>query len=259
MAIGFDQMKALALQNVSKSFGGIDAINKVNLTVTEGESRALIGPNGAGKSTLFNLATGEISLDRGRILLFGRDLTHAPVQTRIASQLGRTYQVSNLFTQLTVEENLFLASWKTRSKRTSPLATLFRSWQRFENQRRHIAQIASRVGLEDQFHVPVEELSHGEHRQLEIGITLAHDPRILLLDEPMAGLSAGERGFMTELIMSLKKDITVVIIEHDIDVAFSIADQVSVLHHGAIIAEGSPEQIEANEKVQEIYTLNRQA
>jgi branched-chain amino acid transport system ATP-binding protein len=250
-------MNALVLQNVSKSFGGIDAISGVNLTVTEGESRALIGPNGAGKSTLFNLATGEIPLDRGRILLFGRDLTHAPVKKRISSQLGRTYQVSNLFVQLTVEENLFLASWKTRGKRTSPIAMLFRSWRKFENQRRHVAQVANRVGLADKFDVPVEELSHGEHRQLELGITLAHEPKILLLDEPMAGLSAGERGFMTELIKSLKPEITVVIIEHDIDVAFNIADQVSVLHHGAIIAEGTPEQIEANEQVQQIYTLSR--
>jgi len=250
-------MNALVLQNVSKSFGGIDAIRKVNLTVTEGESRALIGPNGAGKSTLFNLATGEIPLDRGKILLFGRDLTHAPVQKRIASQLGRTYQVSNLFAQLTVEENLFLASWKTRSKTTSPIATLFRSWRKFENQHRYNAEIAHRVGLEDKFDVLVAELSHGEHRQLELGITLAHEPRILLLDEPMAGLSAGERGFMTTLIKSLKPEITVVIIEHDIDVAFNIADQVSVLHHGAIIAEGTPEQIETNEEVQQIYTLSR--
>ena len=250
-------MNALELQNVSKSFGGIDAISRVNLTVTEGESRALIGPNGAGKSTLFNLATGEIPLDRGRILLFGRDLTRQPVQKRIASQLGRTYQVSNLFSELTVEENLFLASWQTRGKRTSPFSTLFRSWRKFENQRRHIAQIASRVGLEDQFDVPVEELSHGEHRQLELGLTLAHEPRLLLLDEPMAGLSVAERGFMTELILSLKPEITVVIIEHDIDVAFNIADQVSVLHHGAIIAEGTPKQIETNEKVQQIYTLSR--
>ncbi len=252
-------MNALVLQNVSKSFGGIDAINKVNLTVTEGESRALIGPNGAGKSTLFNLTTGEIPLDRGRILLFGRDLTQKPVQKRIASQLGRTYQVSNLFSQLTVEENLFLASWKTRGKRTSPIATLFRSWRKFENQRRHISQVAQRVGLEDKFDVPVEELSHGEQRQLELGITLAHEPRILLLDEPMAGLSAGERGFMTKLIISLKPEITVVIIEHDIDVAFSIGEQVSVLHHGAIIAEGTPEQIQANEQVQQIYTLSRRS
>jgi len=252
-------MHALVLENVSKSFGGIDAVSKVNLTVTVGESRALIGPNGAGKSTLFNLVTGEIPLDRGRILLFGKDLTREPVQKRIASQLGRTYQVSNLFTQLTVQENLFLASWQTRQKKTSLIATLFRSWQKFENQRRHVTDIARRVGLDDKLGVTVAELSHGAHRQLELGITLAHEPRILLLDEPMAGLSAAERGFMTELIMSLKSEITVVIIEHDIDVAFSIADQVSVLHHGALIAEGTPEQIEANQKVQQIYTLSRQS
>jgi branched-chain amino acid transport system ATP-binding protein len=250
-------MHALVLQNVSKSFGGIDAVSKVNLTVDQGESRALIGPNGAGKTTLFNLVTGEIVLDLGRIVIFGRDLTHAPVQKRISSQLGRTYQVSNLFVQLTVEENLFLASWKTRGKRTSPIAMLFRSWRKFENQRRHVSQIAKRVGLRTSSMYPVEALSHGEHRQLELGITLAHDPKILLLDEPMAGLSAGERGFMTELIKSLKPRYTVVIIEHDIDVAFNIADQVSVLHHGAIIAEGTPEEIEANEQVQQIYTLSR--
>ena len=250
-------MHALVLKNVSKSFGGIVAVDKVDLTVTMGESRALIGPNGAGKSTLFNLVTGEIASDEGRILLFGKDLTHEPVQKRIASQLGRTYQVSNLFSQLTVQENLFLASWQTRTRKASLPATLFRSWRKFDNQRRHVLEIADRVGLADRLEVPVNELSHGEHRQLEMGITLAHEPRILLLDEPMAGLSAGERGFMTDLIMSLKPEITVVIIEHDINVAFSIADQVSVLHHGAIIAEGSPAQIEKNPEVQQIYTLSR--
>ena len=251
-------MHALSLQNVSKSFGGIDAVSKVNLNVQEGESRALIGPNGAGKSTLFNLATGEIPVDRGRVLVFDRDMTHQPVQRRIASQLGRTYQVSNLFTQLTVEENLFLASWKTRGRRSSLWGTLFRPWRRFRNQRRHIAEIADRVGLAKRINVPAAELSHGEQRQLELGMTLSHEPRLLLLDEPMAGLSAGERGFMTELIMGLKTSITVVIIEHDIDVAFSIADQVSVLHHGSIIAEGAPDDIRNNEQVQEIYTLSRQ-
>jgi branched-chain amino acid transport system ATP-binding protein len=251
-------MQALVLQDVSKSFGGIDAVSDVNLNIVVGESRALIGPNGAGKSTLFNLVTGEIPLDRGRIVLFGKNLTDEPVQKRIASQLGRTYQVSNLFNQLTVQENLFLASWQTRRKRASIFATLFRSWHKFGNQIHHTTKIAKRVGLEDKLTLPVEELSHGEHRQLELGITLAHEPRILLLDEPMAGLSAAERGFMTELIMSLKPKITVVIIEHDIDVAFSIADQVSVLHHGSIIAEGTPEQIEKNREVQQIYTLSRQ-
>ena len=257
--MGFDHMHALVLRNVSKSFGGIDAVSKVDLAVMLGESRALIGPNGAGKSTLFNLVTGEIPLDRGRILIFGKDLTREPIQKRIASQLGRTYQISNLFTQLTVQENLFLASWQTRRKKTSIIATLFRSWSKFENQHSYIAKIARRVGLEDKLETPVNELSHGAHRQLELGITLAHEPRILLLDEPMAGLSAAERGFMTELIMGLKPEITVVIIEHDIDVAFSIADQVTVLHHGAIIAEGTPEQIEKNREVQQIYTLSRQS
>lgn len=250
-------MQALVLKRISKSFGGIVAVDKVDLTVMMGESRALIGPNGAGKSTLFNLVTGEISLDEGRILLFGKDLTHEPVQKRIASHLGRTYQISNLFSQLTVQENLFLASWQTWKKKVSLTATLFRSWSKFENQRRYVAEIAHRVGLEDKLDTTVDELSHGENRQLELGITLAHEPRILLLDEPMAGLSAAERGFMTELIMSLKSEITVVIIEHDINVAFSIADQVSVLHHGAIIAEGSPKQIEDNREVQQIYTLSR--
>jgi branched-chain amino acid transport system ATP-binding protein len=250
-------MQALVLKRISKSFGGIVAVDKVDLTVMMGESRALIGPNGAGKSTLFNLVTGELTLDEGRIFLFGNDITHEPVQKRIDSQLGRTYQTSNLFRQLTVQENLFLASWHTWKKKASVAATLFRSWQKFRNQRRHIAEIAQRVGLENKLDIMVDELSHGEHRQLELGITLAHEPRILLLDEPMAGLSVAERRFMTDLIMSLKSEITVVIIEHDIDVAFSIADRVSVLHHGAIIAEGTPEQIEANPTVQQIYTLSR--
>ena len=250
-------MQALVLKRISKSFGGIVAVDKVDLTVTTGESRALIGPNGAGKSTLFNLVTGELSLDEGRILLFGKDITDEPVRKRIDSQLGRTYQTSNLFRQLTVQENLFLASWHTSKKKASIAATLFRAWQKFRNQRRHIAEIAHRVGLENKLDIVVDELSHGEHRQLELGITLAHEPRILLLDEPMAGLSVAERRFMTDLIMSLKSEITVVIIEHDIDVAFSIADRVSVLHHGAIIAEGTPEQIEVNPKVREIYTLSR--
>lgn len=252
-------MHALVLQDVSKSFGGVDAVSKVNLTVTEGESRALIGPNGAGKSTLFNLATGEILLDRGRVVLFGKDVTQEPVHKRIDSQLGRTYQISNLFPQLTVEENLFLASWRTRGRRSSVLSTLFRPWRGFEGQRRHAVKVAERVGLEGKLNATVEEVSHGEQRQLELGITLAHEPRLLLLDEPMAGLSAGERSFMTELIIGLKSEITVVIIEHDIDVAFSIADRVTVLHHGAVIAEGTPDEIQDNEEVQQIYTLGRQS
>ncbi len=252
-------MSALTLRNVSKSFGGIDAVKDVDLVVNVGESLALIGPNGAGKTTLYNLTTGEIRLDRGKILLFDEDLTHEPVQKRIQLGMGRTYQISNLFTELTVQENLFLAAWKNGRNGSSLLTTLFRSWRKFDDQCIQALKIAGQVGLEGRFNVPVSELSHGEHRQLELGITLAHNPKILLLDEPMAGLSTTERSFMTELIMGLKSQMTVVIIEHDIDVAFSIANRVSVLHQGSIIAEGAPEEIRANPQVKEIYTLSRNA
>jgi branched-chain amino acid transport system ATP-binding protein len=250
-------MTALALRDVSKSFGGIDAVKGVDLVVNMGESRALIGPNGAGKTTLYNLTTGEIRLDKGRILLFDEDLTNEPVQKRIELGMGRTYQVSNLFMELTVQENLFLAAWQRKRASSSVMTTMFRPWRKFDDQCGQALEIARQVGLEDRFDVPVSELSHGEHRQLELGITLAHDPKILLLDEPMAGLSATERSFVTELIMGLKSEMTVVLIEHDIDVAFSIADKVSVLHQGSVIAEGSPEEIRSNAQVQEIYTLSR--
>ena len=247
----------LVLRGVSKSFGGIHAVKDVDLVINHGESRALIGPNGAGKTTLFNLITGEIRSDRGEISLFGANITHEPVQKRIQLNLGRTYQMSNLFQELTVKENLFLATWKRGDVSWSLLATLFRSWNEFKAPCHHAFEIARQVGLEGRFNTKVNELSHGEHRQLELGIILAHSPKILLLDEPMAGLSATERSFMTRQIMGLKSEMTIVIIEHDIDVAFSIADQVSVLHQGSIIAEGSPEETRANPQVQQIYTLSR--
>ena len=256
-SLGSNQMRALLLKNVSKSFGGIDAVKDVDLVVNAGESRALIGPNGAGKTTLYNLITGEIRLDRGEVYLFDQNLTREPVRKRIQLGMGRTYQISNLFQELTVRENLFLATWKRKNSRSPLLATLFRSWEKFRDQHKYALQVAQQVGLEKKIDVPVNELSHGEHRQLELGIILAHDPKIMLLDEPMAGLSATERSFMAQQIIELKSKITIVIIEHDIDVAFSIADQVSVLHQGSIIVEGSPEEIRANPRVQEIYTLSR--
>jgi branched-chain amino acid transport system ATP-binding protein len=254
---GSNHTRALILKNVSKSFGGIDAVKDVDLVINTGESRALIGPNGAGKTTLYNLITGEIRLDRGEVFLFDINLTYEPIRKRIQLGMGRTYQMSNLFQELTVQENLFLAAWKQKEVCASVTAILFRSWRKFNDPCDRVMKIAQQIGLEKKLNVPVNELSHGEHRQLELGITLAHDPKILLLDEPMAGLSTMERSFMTQQIIGLKSKITIVIIEHDIDVAFSIADQVSVLHQGSIIAEGSPEQIRANPLVQEIYTLSR--
>jgi branched-chain amino acid transport system ATP-binding protein len=257
--VGSDQQPAVSLQDVSKSFGGVEAVVDVNLRVLQGENHVLIGPNGAGKSTLFNLITGEIFRDKGEIVVFGRNLSHEPVQERIGMGVGRTYQTSNLFAHLTVEENLFLAVWKRGNSPTGLLSTLFRPWRQYRNQREQALEVARQVGLEDKMDVGVRDLSHGEHRQLELAITLAHQPRILLLDEPMAGLSANERFFMTKLIMGLGSVITVLLIEHDIDIAFRIADTVSVLHQGQIIAKGTPGDIRANHHVQQIYTLGTEA
>jgi len=155
-------MHTLELKKISKSFGGVDAVRNVNLVINRGESRALIGPNGAGKTTLFNLVTGEIRVDAGQIILFDRDLTQQPVQKRIGLGLGRTYQISNLFMELTVRENLSLASWKkTREKSPSLFSTLFRPWDSFRNQWGHAESVAQRIGLEDKLDVPVSQLSHG--------------------------------------------------------------------------------------------------
>lgn len=255
--IGPDQHCTIRLSKVSKSFGGIDAVCDVDMYLPEGENRALIGPNGAGKSTLFSLISGETPLDRGRIEIFNQDLTSAPVQRRIEKGVGRTYQTSNLFTGLTVRENLFLSVWKRGATPASLLKMLLRPWQRCETQCQQLEEVACQVGLIDQIDTRVQDMSHGEHRQLELAMTLAHQPKVLLLDEPMAGLSANERVFMTELIMDLGRQMTLLVIEHDIDIAFAIADQVSVLHQGRVIAEGTPAEVKTNSDVQGIYTLSQ--
>jgi len=254
--IGPDHTMTLSLNGVSKSFGGIDAVVNVDMLVAQGESRALIGPNGAGKSTLFSLITGETRLDKGKVVVFGQDLTDEPVQRRIELGIGRTYQSSNLFMDLTVRENLFLAVWKRGKNPRRLFATLFKPWRNFTDECEQLEEATGEVGLIDKLDSKVMDMSHGEHRQLELAITLAHRPKILLLDEPMAGLSANERKLMTELIMNLRARTTILVIEHDIDIAFRLADRVSVLHQGRSIADGTPEEIKTNPRVQEIYTIS---
>lgn len=257
-SLGPDNKLILNLTGVSKSFGGIDAVVDVNLSIAGGECRALIGPNGAGKSTLFSLITGETPLDRGQIIFNNEDLSSEPVQRRSGLGMGRTYQSSNLFMELSVRENLFTSVWKRRNGPGSLLSTLFKPWQKFTTQIEQLEEVAHEVGLFEKLDTKVMDMSHGEHRQLELAMTLGHNPKVLLLDEPMAGLSASERKVMTDLIMGLRSSLTILVIEHDIDIAFSLAEKVSVLHQGRIIADGSPGEIRENSEVQQIYTLSKE-
>lgn len=250
------QEYVLSLDGVSKSFGGVRAAKDVTVSLAPMETRVIIGPNGAGKSTLFNLITGELHVDAGKVTLFGSDITNAPIQSRIKLGLGRTYQTSNLFMEMTVRENLFLSAWKGSSSHGSVWSTLFKSWRSFPAQEKRIEEIAKQVGVEKVMDTVCGDLSHGEHRQVELGITLAHDPKILLLDEPLAGLSTTERIKMKQLIESVKTSITMVIIEHDIDTAFELADSVTVMDRGEIVATGTPKEIRENTLVQDIYTLS---
>jgi branched-chain amino acid transport system ATP-binding protein len=244
-----DQSYALKAYNVSKNFGGVKAVVDFSMEVLEGERRALIGPNGAGKTTLFNVIAGELNSDGGKIEIFGKDITKKTIQQRAKLGLGRTYQVSQLFTSMTVEKNLYLAAAANKHKDFE----MFRLWQTNKNEVAIINKVAKEVGLSDLLHEKVGELSHGQQRQLEIGMALAMQPRLIMLDEPAAGLSPSERVVLTKLIKNLPKSTSVIIIEHDMDIVLSVADRISVLNRGSLIAEGTPREIKENQLVQDVY------
>jgi branched-chain amino acid transport system ATP-binding protein len=244
-----DQKYALQVSSVSKSFGGVKAVNQVELLVPIGERRALIGPNGAGKTTLFNVIAGELQLDDGSIKLFEKDITHASVQQRAKLGLGRTYQISQLFLELTVEENLYLAAVAKKNIHFN----FFSPWAKNKTDRDWVRQVAEQVELEDYLNKKVSELSHGMQRQLEMGMAVAMEPRLIMLDEPAAGLSPSERGILTRLIKTLPKDITLIVIDHDMEIVLDVADRITVLNRGSVLAEGSPSEIRNNKIVQEVY------
>jgi len=237
----------LAVEGLTRTFGGIVALDGVSLSVGPGERRALIGPNGAGKTTLFNLITGEMRPDRGEITLFGRPATRISVQERTRLGLGRTYQVTNLFLDLTVEENLFLAAVG------GPRPGTLRSWRTNGQSLNRVREVAEQVGLADRLQIRVDTLGHGEQRQLEVGVALAPRPRLLMLDEPVAGLAPTERMRMMRFLGGLDRGVTVLLVEHDMDVVLGLADRITVLHHGRVIADGSPEAIRSDHRVQEVY------
>jgi ABC-type branched-subunit amino acid transport system ATPase component len=240
---------ALRLQAVSKSFGGLRAVDGVELAVAPGERRALIGPNGAGKTTLFNLIAGALPVTSGRITLFGRDVTAMAQHRRAALGLARTYQITNLFPTLTVLQNVQLAAQALTPAKFSMLRPL----SRFGALESRAHEALAAVGLDDRAGATVRHLSHGEQRQLEIALALAGRPRVLLLDEPAAGLSQAEAQLMTALLHRLDPAITLLIIEHDMDIALEVARHVTVLHYGRVIADGPRETVRADPTVREIY------
>ncbi len=240
---------ALSLTDLSKTFGGLKAVKGVGLCVAPGERRALIGPNGAGKTTLFNLISGELMPTEGRISLFGRDVTNLPPNRRAALGLARTFQITNLFSNLTVLENLLMAVQAL--ERTKLM--LLRSISSYPSLFARARAMLEAVGLADKEGEVVKSLSHGEQRQMEIAMALACRPRLLLLDEPTAGLSLAESRLMTALLQKLDSGITLLIIEHDMDVAFALTDRVTALHNGSVIADGHRDEVKANPLVREIY------
>ncbi len=240
--------RPLLVESVSRSFEGLRAVYNVSFTVDVGERLAVLGPNGAGKSTLFNLICGDLAVDAGTVTLKGEDVTSLALHHRVRRGLARTYQTSSVFDDLTVREHLTLASQGPRRGRLSLLGRPSGSEARL----RHLSQ-ATRVGLAERLNDPASALSHGELRQLEVGMALAAEPSVVLLDEPAAGLSADERKRLTELLLNLEPDISVVLVEHDMDVALTVAERVLVLNRGAVVAEGTPDEIESDPLVQAIY------
>jgi branched-chain amino acid transport system ATP-binding protein len=240
---------ALRLDNICRAFGGLQAVDGVTLEVRPGERRALIGPNGAGKTTLFNLISGALPPTSGRISLFGQDVTGAPAHRRAALGLARTFQITNLFPDLTVLENCLLAV----QAHTPTRFAMFRPVGRYPALLDRARATLASLELEALADAVVKNLSHGEQRQLEIALALAGQPKVLLLDEPTAGLSPGESRLMAGLLRRLDPAITVLMIEHDMDIALELSEMVAVLHYGRVIADGPRERVKADPQVKEIY------
>jgi branched-chain amino acid transport system ATP-binding protein len=239
---------ALHLRGVGRRFGGLHAVSDVDLAVAPGERRAILGPNGAGKTTLFNVICGDFPATAGTVELFGRDVTHVPARTRARMGLARTYQQSRLFGGLSVEDNIYLSVLGVEGGHLRPVVTRKDSAYR---ERAHEA--ARRAAIDHKLHDRCGPLSHGEHRQVALAVALAADPKMLMLDEPCSGLSRGERQLLTDLLLALGREITLIVIEHDMDVALRVAERVTMMHDGRVIVEGTPDEIRANELVHDLY------
>ena len=239
---------ALELRGVSKRFGALVALDDITMTLRPGERRAVLGSNGAGKTTLFNCITGDFPPTAGAIRLYGEDITSFPPQERIRRGLRRTYQISLLFSGLSVRDNIYLACRGVLRGRFSPIRP--RRTEPALESARALVRVAHLDAVEE---VPVSELSYGQQRQLELAMALAGAPRLLLLDEPAAGLSPTERGELIEILSGLPDHMGYIIIEHDMDVALQVSEYVTLLHNGRIFKEGRPAEIESDAEVQALY------
>jgi branched-chain amino acid transport system ATP-binding protein len=242
-------MSLLAVNNLVKRYGGLTATDDLSFTVEPGELHAIIGPNGAGKSTLITQLAGEIRPDSGQILFNGTDITHEPVAQRALRGIARSYQITSVFPEFTALQNVMLTVQAHQGHS-------FRFWTPTLEQAELVEpaqQALQRVGLGERMHVPVADMAHGEQRQLELAMVLAGKPKLLLLDEPMAGMSQAESGQMTELLLSLKGHYGMVLVEHDMDAVFALADRITVLVYGRGIASGSVDQIRNSPDVKAAY------
>ena len=246
---GEDAMPVLELKHLCKSFGGLRATREVSFRIMPGDRKAIIGPNGAGKTTLFNLITGIYPVTSGQVLLFGKDVTRWKSHRRTALGMARTFQVTSLFPKLTVLDNVLLAIEGLRPSKF----VMWRTLTSYKDVGEKAEQLLVEANFLDRKDVEVRNLSHGEQRQHEIVLGLASDPKILLLDEPAAGLSSGESAEMAKFLMKLDRELAILLIEHDMDVVFDVADEISVLHFGEILETGTPEAIKRSARVQEIY------
>ena len=240
-------MSLLQTENLSRRFGGVSAVDGVSLSVTAGERRALIGPNGAGKTTLFNLLTGEIRPGGGRIVFDGTEITALPPYRRASLGIARTFQRNNLFLGLTVWENVRLAAHPVKGA----------GWRCFGPVDAGASELVQRslayAGLLERQAVPARSLSYGEQRQLELAIARATQPRLLLLDEPAAGMSPAETEALMRLLRAMPREITLLIVEHDMDLVFALAERITVLQAGRVIADGTRSDVKHNAAVMEAY------
>ena len=242
-------MSALVVEALSRNFGGLRALSNVSLAIEPGERRLIIGPNGAGKTTLFNILSGALNASSGKVKLFDRDITPLAPYARAKMGLARTFQITNVFPRLTVLENVLLALQAADR-------SVFCMHQRMHDNERLFAQAHAYLehwNLSAIAARPAKAISYGEQRLLDLILAMAMQPKVLLLDEPTAGLSAAEVVRVVGMIRSLPKEITIAMIEHDMDVAFDLADRISVLHQGCVIAEGDVDAIRNNAQVTEIY------